>query len=267
MRTMIYPAPPVPVGSPPAGFEEVWVEGESGRRSHAWFRQPDGLEPSRPAVLFFHGNGENLETLRLGDAIDRLGALSAAILVVDYPGYGRSEGSPSQEALTEAGVAAFDLLEELAPGRPRAVVGWSLGAAVALQVAERRADEVAAVGLLSPWSRLADVAGRHYPSLLVRLLLPESWDSIAAAKRYGGPTLVVHGGRDAIIPATQGRQVAGSLAQSQWLEIETAGHNDLLARERVWQALAELLEVAAGAEGSGYTLRPAKGVSNSEGET
>jgi hypothetical protein len=244
MRHMLYPAPGLAVGPPPEGFEEVWIEAAELGRTHGWLRRMRS-PPERSAVLFFHGNGENLESLRRDGTIDRLGALDAVVLVVDYPGYGRSAGTPSEESLVTAGIAAFDRLGELAPDRPRVVCGWSLGAATAAQVAAARPEAVAGLVLMSPWSRLADVARRHFPPLLVRFLLAERWDSTAAVARYRGAALVLHGARDEIIPVEQGREVAAGLPGARWVELPRAGHNDLLAHDEPWRELAGFLRGAA----------------------
>src|SRR5215216_4213046 len=92
-RQMLYPAPPVPVPSPPPPpLEEVWLDLATGDRALAWFFAPPGLRPEAPVVVFFHGNGENLETLRWAGVFEELGELGMAVLAADYPGYGRCTG-------------------------------------------------------------------------------------------------------------------------------------------------------------------------------
>jgi uncharacterized protein len=120
------------------------------------------------------------------------------------------------------------------------VVGWSLGAAVAAQVAARRGTEVHGLILLSPWDDLAGVAAVHFPRPLVALL-SERYDTVEAAARVRGRSLVVHGDRDAIIPVALGRRAFAALPEpKRWLEVGGAGHNDLLARPEVWQAIAAM---------------------------
>ena len=127
VKQMLYPAPPYRVPSPPpAPFAEaVWTLAD-GTRIVGWASSeaPAGA----PAVIFFHGNGENLETMRLSGLYDELGRLGIAWLAVDYPGYGASRGSPSEAALVEAAHGGFDELSRRFPGRRRLVCGWSLGA-------------------------------------------------------------------------------------------------------------------------------------------
>lgn len=241
VKQMLYPAPPYRVPSPPpAPLEEVIWALADGTRVVGW-ASAAGAADGAPAVVFLHGNGENLETMRLGGLYDDLDRLGIAYLAVDYPGYGASGGSPSETSLVEAALGGFDQLAQLFPGRPRVICGWSLGAAVATQVAARRPAETAGLMLLSPWTDLSSLAGEHFPGWLVSLLLREKYDSLALAPRLRGPVLVVHGGEDRIIPVEHGRRLALGLPAARYLEVPGAGHNDLLGRSEVWRAMAEYL--------------------------
>jgi pimeloyl-ACP methyl ester carboxylesterase len=238
---MIYPAPPFRVPSPaPAPLEEASWSLEDGTRVVGW-ASSQAAGPDSPAVIFFHGNGENLETMRMSGLYGDLDRLGIAYLAVDYPGYGNSGGSPSEVSLVEGALGGFDELGRRFPGRLRVVCGWSLGAAVAAQLAARRTAEVGGLMLLSPWTDLPALAGQHFPGFLVSLLLSERYDSLAVAPQLGGPTLVIHGREDRIIPVEHGRRLAEALPAASYLEVPGAGHNDLLGRTEVWQAMAEYL--------------------------
>jgi hypothetical protein len=197
--------------------------------------------------LFFHGNGENLETMRRAGLFSALGELGVAYLAVDYPGYGRSGGEPSEESLVAAAEAALDRLRQIHPERRTVAVGWSLGAAVAVQLAARRPQEVDGVVLLSAWTDLADTAAVHFPGAIVRPLIGSRYDSLAAAPRIRGPALVVHGEDDRVIPMELGRRLAAALearhgVSTRWVPVRHAGHNDLLARDQVWTQMRRFLE-------------------------
>ncbi|HMB54957.1 MAG TPA: alpha/beta fold hydrolase, partial [Thermoanaerobaculia bacterium] len=133
---------------------------------------------------------------------------------------------------------------------PLVVVGWSLGAAVAVQLAARRPGALDGVALLSPWSRLADTAAAHFPGFMARPLVGDRYDSLAAAPRITAPVLVMHGERDRIIPAVQGERLVEALAEregveTRWVAVPGAGHNDLLGRGVVWDELGRLFDAAA----------------------
>lgn len=241
MRQMLYPAPAYRVPSPPpATLEERTWRLADGTAVVGWAGGA-GAAAGAPAVIFFHGNGENLETMRMSGLYDELDRLGIAWLAVDYPGYGRSGGSPSEAALIEAAGGGFVELGRRFPGRPRVVCGWSLGAAVAVQLAADRAGEIDGLMLLSPWTDLPSLAGEHFPGWLVSLLLRERYDSIGRAAELTLPVLVIHGAADRIIPAEHGRRLAAALPAARHLEIAGAGHNDLLARAEVWRAMADYL--------------------------
>jgi pimeloyl-ACP methyl ester carboxylesterase len=241
---MLYPAPPYRVPSPPpAPIEEaVWTLAD-GTRVVGWASDTNAAAGA-PAVIFFHGNGENLETMRLGGLYENLEGLGIAYLAVDYPGYGLSGGSPSEAGLVEAALGGFDELSRRFPNRPRVVCGWSLGAAVAVQLAARRSSDVEGLMLLSPWTDLPSLAGEHFPGWLVSMLLRERYDSLGRAQELSGPTLVIHGREDRIIPIDHGRRLAEALPDVRYFEVPGAGHNDLLGRPGVWAAMAEYLAAA-----------------------
>lgn len=241
VRQIIYPIPPVGVPDPPRPLRSLeWNLGD-GSRITAWAWLDTGPSAARPVVLFLHGNGENLETMRQSGLFEELLALDVPFVALDYPGYGRSTGVPSEASLLEAGSVALEWMHQRFADRPRIVVGWSLGAAVAVGLAASPADGCDGVVAMSAWTSLSDVGALHFPRWLVQLSLSDRYDSIAAAAGVDCPTLVIHGSRDRIIPVDQGRKVAAAL-RADWLEVGQAGHNDLLAHEVVWRRLAEFLE-------------------------
>ncbi len=240
VRSMIYPAPAVPVGPPPPPLEEATWTLASGVRLHGWhFR---AARPQAPAVLFLHGNGENLETMRRSGLVGELTGLGVHFALLDYPGYGKSGGSPSEPLVLEGAAAALDWLGERHPESPPVAAGWSLGAAVAVWLAAERPERVAGLIALSPWTSMPDVASAHFPQWMVRLLLHERYDSLAAAERVRAPALVIHGAVDRIIPAAHGERIGVALgAKARTVLVPSAGHNDLLARPIVWSELATFL--------------------------
>jgi pimeloyl-ACP methyl ester carboxylesterase len=235
---MTYPAPPVPVPPPPAPLREIALPFDGGT-AIAWWRE---APPPAPLLVLFHGNGENLETMRQAGVFADFAGLDVAFLAVEYPGYGRSTGPAAEETILAAGEAAHAWAAARRRGRPLVACGWSLGAAVAIQVAARHPDSVDGLIALSPWSSLTELAREYFPAVLVGLLLRERYDSLAAAERVRCPALVVHGRADTIIPCAHGARVAARLgARARHLELPQAGHNDLLAQRETWEELRRFL--------------------------
>lgn len=246
LRHMLYPAPPVRVPEqPPSPLRPVALSTGDDETVSAWESPAPDAPPGRPVAIFFHGNGENLETMRRAGLFLRLDELDLPYLAVDYPGYGRSTGRPSEESLLAGAEAALQHVRRSHPDRPVVAVGWSLGAAVSIRLAARHPEDVEAIALLSPWTTLADVAAKHFPAFLARPATDGHYDSLAAAEDIRVPALVVHGSRDRIIPSEQGERLARALAETstgeiRWVPVDSAGHNDLLAHEAVWRELERL---------------------------
>jgi len=239
---MLYPAPAIPVPSPPpAPLVEVDLEvpGVGAVGAWHWPRVETESSASGPVLVFFHGNGENLETLRLSGTLAAFAELGFPYLAVDYPGYGRSGGKASETALVDSAVMALEWMRQTYPGRPLVVAGWSLGAAVAMQAAVR--VDVDRLVVMSPWTSLEEIGRTHFPGWLVGMFVSESYDSLGVAPKVTVPALVVHGTRDEIIPIAHGRRIAASLPDARWVEVDGAGHTDLLGRRLVWDELASFL--------------------------
>jgi pimeloyl-ACP methyl ester carboxylesterase len=234
INELLYPAPPIPVGHPPEGFSEVAIDWKPGQTCVAWYHRGDS-EAAGPVIVYFHGNGENLETLKMGGLLRTLSGFGSPVLAVDYPGYGRSTGKATEPNITQAADAAVRWILKQEPPREWIAAGWSLGAAVAIQAASRNPASLKALVAMSGWTSLKDAASAHYPAWIAHFLLTESYDSVAKAPGIQCPVLVIHGEEDDIIPATLGSTLASAFPQATWTPIAGAGHNDLLSDPRVWE--------------------------------
>ena len=204
-------------------LEQFWLDLPYGK-VEAWFLPPELEGWPAPAVIFAHGNAELIdfwvEDLR---GFTRLGV---GVLLVEYPGYGRSEGSPSQEGIVEAFVSGYDTLvarEDIDASRI-VLFGRSLGAGVVCALAEKRPS--AALILMSPFTSVRALAARMlFPGFLVR----DPFDNLAVVSAYSKPVLVIHGTHDEIIPYGHGEALARVAQQGKLVSYE-AGHNDIPPR-------------------------------------
>ncbi len=222
--------------------EDVWLTAEDGVKLHAWWIPAPGEQASPvPVILAFHGNAANLpnreEIFRL------LREAPAHVLAVEYRGYGKSEGRPSEAGIYADARAGYDYLTRqrgIAPGRI-IVYGASLGTAVATDLAVNR--KVGGVTLEAPFPSVAALARRVYwflPGLgaLARTKL----DTVGKISRMQAPLLVLHCTRDPVIPIEFGRQVYAAAAQpKRFVEIEGECHEtaSLVAPKEFLGALRE----------------------------
>jgi hypothetical protein len=222
-RMLYYPTPGVDFRPEEFGItaEEVFLTTEDGVRIHAFYLPAPGA--SR-ALLFLHGNAGNASH-RLPNAA-MLQRLGIHVLLLDYRGYGRSEGRPEEAGLYADGRAGLAYLTQTRgfPERRVVLFGRSLGGAVAVDLAQDH--ELAGVILESTFSSLADAAARIFGSLGARLVRGrfESSEKIVRAR---APRLVFHGDRDEIVAFELGRQLFEAAPEPKAFEtLRGAGHND-----------------------------------------
>lgn len=228
-RRLIY-FPDTTLVPPAAGLiptaEDVTLVTSDGLELGAWYVPAAGTERS-VAVLVANGNGGNRAS-RAPMAAE-LAAAGFDVLLFDYRGYGGNPGAPSSDGLLRDATAARDHLVRERGMEPERVLyfGESLGAGVVTALAYRHPP--AGLVLRSPFVSLAAVGRHHYPILPVGWLLR---DEFAVAELIAGidvPTTVVYGSADTIVPPAQSREVAAAAAGPVVeVEIEGAGHNDLV---------------------------------------
>jgi uncharacterized protein len=223
-RKLIYPRP-APARAPAwPGAELVRIPHETLGEVLALYRP---AAADSPVWVHFHGNGEQLaDTAALGV---RLSARGLGFFGVEYPGYGLAPGSPSEETLYAAAIAAVDHLERKLGVPPERIVlaGQSLGSGVAMELAHR--GRGARVVLVSPFTSMGDMAARVVPWLPARWLVVDRFDSLNKADRVRQPTLLVHGDADTLIPIEMSRVLHQALPRAELHVVGGAEHNDVWA--------------------------------------
>jgi len=188
------------------------------------FRIARGVPAGKPrgVLLFFVGNGEDLRSGMqwAGD----LTAYGVATVVVEYPGYGDSDGRPSVESFTAAADAAAEYAADQAAklGVPLLVGGSSLGTFSAVYLASRGIGR--RLLLLAPPTSTVEAGSRHYPWLPVGLLMRHRFDNLTPAAKVSRPALALHGDADRIVPVDMGRRVAEALRRGEFLLAEGYDH-------------------------------------------
>ncbi|MBN1220466.1 MAG: alpha/beta hydrolase [Anaerolineae bacterium] len=202
-------------------YEPMWLETGDGIKLSGWFVP---AEPARGTVLFFHGNAGNISH-RL-DSITIFHGLGLSVLIIDYRGYGQSEGKPSEQGTYLDAEAAWRYLVEERRVAPDEVIlfGRSLGGAVAAWLAEQHSP--GALILESTFTSVPDIAARYYPFLPVRLLARIRYNTLARLPEINCPVLVVHSPDDDIIPYSHGEQLFAAAPEPKAFLKLKGGHNE-----------------------------------------
>jgi pimeloyl-ACP methyl ester carboxylesterase len=222
-RHVLFPRYMIPTPEPPAlkatRIEPWWLETSFGK-VEAWYLPPAEADQPAAAVIFGHGNGELIDYWP--NELARFSEMGIGLLLVEFPGYGRSAGSPSQARIAETFILAYDRLAARTEVDPFRIVlfGRSLGGGALCDLALKRPS--AALILMSCFKSVSAFAVRYLaPAFLIR----DPFDNLAAVRRYKGPVLVMHGKFDEVVPIGHGRALH-SAAQNGKMIVYDAGHND-----------------------------------------
>lgn len=208
--------------------------------------------PGAPVILYFHGNGEIASDYdTIAPFYNRIGV---TLFVVDYRGYGLSQGAPTATALIEDAWTAFGLMgavlaeQGVVAGRVF-IMGRSLGSAAALEIVERAEGGIAGLIVESGFAYTFPLIERiGFLALADAFEDKDGFGNLDKIARATIPTLLIHGERDWIIPIgdAEALYAAAGAADKKLVRIPGAGHNDLLlvGRQAYFDAVAAFCGVA-----------------------
>lgn len=204
-------------------FEDIFFSTSDGVRLNGWFVPYPG---SRITLHWSHGNAGNIshrvENIKLLHE-----KVQINIFIFDYRGYGRSEGSVSEEGTYIDAQAALQYLRSRNDLDPKRIVlfGRSLGAAVAAELATR--EDCLALILESPFVSVREMARVAFPALPIGPFLRIRYDIIEKVKKVNVPILILHGDQDEVVPFAQGKKVFEAAPEpKEFYAIRGAHHND-----------------------------------------
>lgn len=233
-------------GVGPSPGEDVWLTAADGVRIHGWYvTHPQ----AQVTLLWLHGNAGNLEIRR--ELLEGLRRLPANVLVIDYRGFGKSEGNPNEAGVNRDARAAYEWL--LARTQPERIVvfGKSLGGGPACELASR--VKVGGLIVQSSFTRAGDMASIVFPFLpLARYLVRTKFDSLGKVAEIRCPKLFIHTIDDDLIPFSMAKRLYEAAAPpKEYAWFDTGGHNGVWSAQKDYysRVSAFLEKVAPGAAG------------------
>ena len=200
-----------------------------------------------PAILLFNGNGQTIHDWASVQAY--LYKQHVSSMVFDYSGFGKSTGEPTVENLNQDASAAWQAFATWAgAGRPKFVVAYSLGTAIALHNAPNFKPQPLGIAVYGAFSSARDlmVYLGAVPTWLGPIT-PDLWDSLRAAGQLHEPLLVVAGMNDTNVPPDMGRHIAffaEAGSGGQFHLVHDAGHGGLLDEHMsaVWAPILDFVQ-------------------------
>ena len=189
------------------------------------------------ALIYFGGNSEDI-TNNINQFRDLF--KNYTVYLVNYRGYGKSQGKPTEQGLFSDAISIYDQILELHSSI--SLMGRSLGSGVAAYLASKR--NIKQLFLLTPYDSLAEVAQTHYPYFPTRYLLKDRFDSVSYAKNISAPTLIVSAEFDQVVPARHAEKLRDQLTQARvsYHLVTGAEHNDVTSFPRYRQVIEAFID-------------------------
>ncbi len=232
-RLMFFPSSTIETTPEQLGLphQDVWIPVQVGNkveRMHAWWIPARGTE--RGVVLYLHGNGVNVGA-NVGQA-ERFHRLGFSVLLIDYRGYGLSQGGfPTETSLYQDAAAAWTYLTQTRQIQPAQIwlYGHSLGGAIAIELATHHPDAAGLIvqGSFTRMRAMVDHVGQFW-LFPIDLILQHRFESIGKVRSLRLPVLYVHGTADSVVPSQMSRELFHASSQPKQLYlVEGADHHDV----------------------------------------
>ena len=219
--------------------ETISITTPDGLTLRGWFLSGSGTAP-RATVLFFGGNATRLDYF--APYLGHLRKEGVNVLLVDYRGYGLSDGSPSADTMRKDSEIIYEAVISRSDVDPGRIYLWgiSIGTGVATHLASVR--DTAGVILIAPFTSMEDVGREAYPYLPVRTLLRHHFNNLALAPEIVVPALIIHGDADRIQGPAHAEKLASAWGgEHELLILKNRGHNNILQDEEVWEKVVEFV--------------------------
>jgi fermentation-respiration switch protein FrsA (DUF1100 family) len=191
-------------------YQQIELPRQDRARQIAWImarEKADGKTDEDLWILYLHGNASTIAS-RMSVAHYRgLHELGVNLLAPEYRGYNGLAGIPSEASVGADARAGYDYLrtEKHVPAARLVIYGWSLGAAVAVDLASQ--VDARAVILEGAPASIVDIGQQRYPYFPIRLIIRNPFQAIEKVARIRAPLLFLHSPEDVVVPFTEGRRL------------------------------------------------------------
>jgi len=203
-------------------YDDVILTTSDGVKINGWLL-PASISNAPLTVLLFHGNAGNMS--HRFEKLSVLHHLGVTVFIIDYRGYGRSDGAPGEDGTYHDARAAYDYLVTQRKVAPRSIVvyGESLGSAIAADLAAK--VEVGGLVLEEAFTSIGDVGQRMFPFLPVRWLVKNKYDTLSKMPRINVPLLIVHSREDELFNMRHAQRLLAAANEPKQL-VELHGHHN-----------------------------------------
>jgi len=235
---LFYPQPLSYLIQANENVEEVEIQMTEGNILRGWLCKNHSTH-SRKLLIYFGGNAE--EVSHLVPEASLFGDWD--VLLVNYPGYGKSDGRPGEESFFNAALEIYDYAVSRmdADNAQIVVMGRSIGTASAVYLASKR--KTRGVILVSPFESIRAVAQAKLPFLPVSLLLQHPFASKKYAEGIQAPVLAFYGTADNIVPPSHSKKLMEYWSGPvRLVELPGYNHNNIFDSEQLWRETERFLE-------------------------
>ena len=239
------------------GIEEVRLKTPDGYTLHGWLKRPSRWTPDKPhpLVIVYAGVGQEVT-----EYVPRAQAADWGWLMINYRGFGLSEGSPSERTALSDAKRIYDWAKARPDidGNNIVVLGRSLGSYVAIAVAAAR--KVRAAILATPFDSAEALGQQYFHGLPIGWLLQGRWNPSLMAPGVSAPALFVLAENDSVTPVKNGLALAkrwGGFAKTVLLA--GAGHRGLEDRDEFWRSIGDFLGALDGSLATASALESSTG--------
>ncbi|HSI16092.1 MAG TPA: alpha/beta hydrolase [Chthoniobacter sp.] len=201
------------------------IAASDGNTIEGWWLPAADWTPEKGAVLYLHGNGQNISTC--GKALRNWrNELKRSVLGIDYPGFGHSTGTPNERSCYVATQAALDWIvrEKKVPARNVVVIGQSMGGAMAIEIASRQRCRLLVTS--GAFTSFPDIAQYHYGWLPACYLVRSRFGNLSKMHVTETPVFIAHGTDDHTVPFTHGERLyAAATGLKRFYPVTGHGHS------------------------------------------